>query len=388
MLRRLGLATAVLGTLLLAAVAVLVIVATPRHSVGDVVRAGVLESSGVLFTAVGAFLLLRRRGQVIGPLLMAFGISSTLANFLSSQSHRYLAGGGAFPHQRVLTWGDNWASAIAETAVLPVLLLVFPDGRLQSRRWRIAVWIALGAAVIGATGHALAPGPMENHPDVTNPFGVRPPLGNLFTAFVNIGWIGFALTVVLVVISLRLRMRDANGDERQQLKWMFFAGGLLALSVLGFFVGPQSVAGVANAVALCAVPVAIGVAVMRYRLYDVDRVISRTVAYLLLSVLLAGIFIATVGVLARLTPTDSQIGIAAGTLVTAAVFNPLRIRLQVALDRRFNRARYDAAGTVERFARGLNVAISVDSVRAELGTAVATTLEPAALSVWLRDPGF
>jgi hypothetical protein len=278
--------------------------------------------------------------------------------------------------------------------LLPLLVLVFPTGRLPSRRWRPAVWVFAGGLVLYLGLYLLQPGPIGNDL-AANPLGVGwakrllerigPVLGLLFTLF-----------VVLVLVSLVLRFRRARGDERQQLKWFTFAAALTAvlppaLGGLAEQAGAPLVGAVFFSLVTVMLPVAIGVAILKYRLYDIDRVINRTLVYGLLTVLLAGVYAGAVLVLGQVfggvgrdTPSWA---VAGATLAVAALFQPARRRIQAAVDRRFNRRKYDAAKTVEAFATRLRDQVDLDTLSAELLAVVDQTMEPTRVSLWLRASG-
>ena len=278
--------------------------------------------------------------------------------------------------------------------LLPLLVLVFPTGRLPSRRWRPAVWAFAGGLVLYLGLYLLQPGPIGNDLPA-NPLGVGwakrllerigPVLGLLFTLF-----------VVLVLVSLVLRFRRARGDERQQLKWFTFAAALTALlpPALGGLAeqaGAPLVGAVFFSLVTVMLPVAIGVAILKYRLYDIDRVINRTLVYGLLTVLLAGVYAGAVLVLGQVfggvgrdTPSWA---VAGATLAVAALFQPARRRIQAAVDRRFNRRKYNTAKTIEAFATRLRDQVDLDTLSAELLAVVDQTMEPTRVSLWLRASG-
>ena len=281
-----------------------------------------------------------------------------------------------------------WAAAIA---LLPPVILLFPDGRLTSRPWRWMLWIYAGLvacvlAVVCAPAIAAVAG-QDIHVDSS---------GDVRSARHLAGWLAhppqWLATVVLVsivVIALSfvahqvLSWRRATGERRQQLKWLAFGAavtiglGLLAANFTSGIVSEILSAGTA------ALPVSIGIGILKYRLYDIDRIISRTLAYAIVTGLLLGLYAGLVLLATRILSFHTPVAVAASTLAAAALFNPLRRRVQRAVDRRFNRARYDADQTVAAFAARLKDAVDLGSVRDDLAQVVSRALEPAHLSVWI-----
>jgi hypothetical protein len=272
--------------------------------------------------------------------------------------------------------------------VLPTtfLLLLFPDGHLASRRWRPVAWLAAGILATVLVANALAPGPLDSFPRFANPLGIDLLGGVLDRVLALAGalYLGVTASCVAAVV---VRFRRSRGEERQQLKWFAYAAGLLLIFLL-----LNVLAGDPNnlffGVGLTLFPLATGIAVLRYRLYDIDRLISRTLVYGLLTALLAGIYGGAVLVLGQVfggVGGDPPSGVVAGaTLAVAALFQPLRRRVQAAVDRRFNRRRFDAARTVETFSVRLRDEIDLDMLSAELLTVVDQTMQPTAVSLWLQ----
>jgi len=224
-----------------------------------------------------------------------------------------------------------------------------------------------------------------------NPVGAPGPAGRMFTVMAFGGVLLIAVTGLAAILSLAFRYRRAPIAERAQLKWLVYAGALIVVAVLGElvaarFIGPGSTSNnLQNAMgsgAVALVPVAIGVAVLKYRLYDIDRIISRTLAYAIVTGLLAGIYAGLVLLATQVLRFSSPVAVAASTLAAAALFSPVRRRVQHAVDRRFNRARYDADTTVEDFAARLKDAVDLDTVRDDLAGVVHTALQPTHISVW------
>ena len=281
-----------------------------------------------------------------------------------------------------LCWELSWA-------LLALLLLLFPTGWLPSRRWRPAAWAAVAVLVLAALSSPLLPGPPAKglRP---NPIAIPTLEGVLRLAYATAGWV-LAGVILAALLSLIARFRRAIGAERQQLKWFAYGTALLVLLPLpaaGPVAAVSSTAGnLLAAVIISAIPATIGIAVLRYRLYDLDRLVNRTVVYGLLTVLLAGVYAGLVFTLSQLlNPANQQsaLAVAASTLVVAALFQPARRRIQGLVDRRFNRRLSDAARTVAAFSARLRDQIELDTLSTELLAVVDQTVQPVQLSLWRR----
>jgi hypothetical protein len=339
------------------------------------------------FVTVGAVVVSRRPGNVIGWLCCGMGLAQILAGFGGRPARSVLAADPSFGPGWVvlyefgeLCWELGWA-------LLGLLLLLFPTGRLPSRRWRPAAWAAVAVLVLAALSSPLLPGPPADglRP---NPIAIPALEGVLRLAYATAGWV-LAGVILAALVSLIARFRRAIGAERQQLKWFAYGTALLVLlPAAGPVAAISSTAGnLLAAVIVSAIPVTIGIAVLRYRLYDLDRLVNRTVVYGLLTVLLAGVYAGLVFTLSQLlNPADQQstLAVAASTLVVAALFQPARHRIQGLVDRRFNRRRYDAARTVAAFSARLRDQIELDTLSTELLAVVDQTVQPTQASLWLR----
>jgi MFS family permease len=287
--------------------------------------------------------------------------------------------------------------AWAPTIVLFALsIMLFPDGVLPSGRWRWAMGAVAAVGTVWMVGaFAIAGEAIALHQVVIEPSGdlkqIDYPTSNwAWWGVLQFVWFGLLLLVGLVwLISRVSAYRAATGERRQQLKWLIFGGSAAVVGVV-LSVGLSSFSGVLGFIAavatvgLLGIPVSIGVGMTKYRLYDIDRIVSRTLAYALLTGLLVGVFVGLVLLTTRVLPFSSPVGVAASTLAAAALFSPLRTRLQRLVDRRFNRAHYDAEATVAAFGLRLRDAVDVDSVLDELAAAAGGSLEPAHVSVWIK----
>jgi peptidoglycan/LPS O-acetylase OafA/YrhL len=279
----------------------------------------------------------------------------------------------------------GWAPAIGLGITLPALLL--PNGHLRSRRWRLVVITSVTGFVLATVGGALAPGPLEEL-GIDNPLGLAGPAGDVASVLTIVGVLLHWWSLPPAAVCVILRFRSSRGVERQQMRWVAAGAagavaGLLLSLPSGLGIAPDFVSHIVYP-ALLLPPVAIGVAVLRYRLYDLDRVISRTLTYGLLTVLLGLGYAGVVLGLGRLLPEGSSLIVAAATLATVAAFSPLRRRVQALVDRRFNRRRYDAARTVEGFATRLRDQVDLDALHGELLAVVDQTMQPTRASLWLR----
>src|SRR5579859_2288569 len=329
------------------------------------------------FATVGAVLAWKRPRNPIGWLLSATGLVTTAA-----VSSVFLA------HFSRTVSLANWLGFLylAGFAVCVFVVLLFPTGRLPSRRWRVVAWLAAAGLAGWVLGCAFAPTLITISPSTPNPVGVTGPAGNIFKLMALGGAALIAASAVAAAVSLAFRYRRAGTAERAQLKWLVYAAAVIVVANLAS--APIRSTNLQNAIssgALALVPLAIGVAVLRYRLYDIDRIISRTLAYAIVTGLLIGSYAGLVLLATQVLQIHSAVTVAAATLIAAALFNPVRRRVQHRVDRRFNRARYDADETVAAFAARLKDAVDLDSVRADLATVVHSALEPAHVTVWTGE---
>jgi MFS family permease len=283
-----------------------------------------------------------------------------------------------------------WVPGIAPIAIF--LPLVFPTGNLLSRRWRPVLWVAIVAMIAAFVGNGLSPST-----DSTSYIaGVRPVLlpepFSAITGALSGAIVVLPLCAIAGIVALVVRYRRGTPDERHQIKWMLFASGFYAFGfagslvpgILGHNIPILEDFGVLG---LVLVPVAAAIAVLKYRLYEIDRLISRTLSYAIVTGLLIGVYVGLVTLATRVLPFSSPLGVAASTLAAAALFNPLRKRVQRLVDHRFNRARYDAEATVAAFAQRVRDDVDLDAVSSEFVRAVQASVEPAHVSLWLRPTG-
>jgi hypothetical protein len=300
--------------------------------------------------------------------------------------HAEYAAPGSQPVPAALLWFANWIFVWGFFPLVTALLLLFPDGRLPSRRWRpVAALIALALGCL-TVGYAFEPGELDSYPRANNVLGVGGALGDVIDALQDLGYPLFALAAIGSAAALVTRFRRSRGVERQQLKWMAAAAALAVFSWIVNAVLDQSF-GINSAfflpIVLLAIPAAATVAILRYRLYDLGRIVNRTLVYLALTVTLGAAYLGMV-LLVGLAVGRSGFAVAVSTLAVAALFRPARARIQTVVDRRFYRRRYDAARTLDAFGARLRDEVDVERVGAHLHAAVRDTVQPAHVSVWLR----
>jgi hypothetical protein len=338
------------------------------------------------FAAVGLVIARRQPGNPIGWIMVVFTLVYVLGAAASDYAVLYYRLGH---HGLPLAPLALLLSAVQAPsfAMFPVVILLFPDGTVPGRAWRWAARAYAGlvafvlALLLAAPAAALADHDvrLDSRGNLTSSSHLAQWLAN------PPGWLIVPVFAAIVIIGLSfvghqvLSWRAAEGDRRQQLKWLACGGAVAAASLL-----LAAALGVAELLAgLAALPVSIGVGILRYRLYDIDRIISRTLAYTLVTGLLVGVYAGLVLLATRVLSVHTPVAVAAATLAAAALFTPLRRRVQQAVDRRFNRARYDADQTATAFAARLKDAVDLDSVRDDLAGAVQQALEPAHISIWV-----
>ena len=358
----------------------------------------VLYSAFGWFALLGGLIIARQPRNAMGWLLAVTAV--VLGVFAASHALAatlYVGGSDAWVLIALLAWPNTWYWNALLATVLVVIPLLFPSGRLPSPRWRVALWVPVAGTVVMCVVGALtaeirlSPLRAQDVGVVSNPIGIPglAPLEDLVIfAPLSILMVG---GIVAGVAALTVRFRRSRGVERLQVKWLLAAVALMPLVALTEVLPvPDVVGSIGFALVVNAIPLAIGLAVLRFRLYEIDRLISRTATYALVIGALVALYAATVVALqALLAPvaSGSDLAVAGSTLTVAALFGPLRRRVRSAVDRRFDRARYDAHRTVEAFARRLRDEVDLDVVTDDLSGVVVATLRPRQASVWLGPGG-
>ena len=275
--------------------------------------------------------------------------------------------------------------------LLPLIILVFPDGRLPSPRWRLAVggYLALGLADMAVQAQMSAYALTHHRTQVDTSGQLLLSNGSYSVFFGPVGLIFFAMWLLAVAYQI-VRWRRAGGESRQQLSWLMAGGAVAFVSFIAGVViaahhGIWQTVRAVVVIGVAALPAGMGVAILKYRLYEIDRIISRTLAYTIVTGLLVGVYVGLVLLATRVLSLNSPVAVAASTLAVAALFSPARRGVQRVVDRRFNRVRYDGDRTVEAFAARLKDAVDLDTVGADLAGAVSQALEPVHVSVWVNE---
>lgn len=354
------------------------------------------------FPSVGLLIAIRRPGNVIGWVLLLMGLNFVAGSVAYNYASTSIASGVRSPVVLLVAWFNEQIFSIIAVG-LTIVFLTFPTGRLSSGRVRLPGLLCMSSSLVGWVLVAVRPGPLGNFidfSDIDNPLGAPGVVGELVRGMGAVPGGALLGALVLSVGLLVIRFRTARGDERQQLKWLALAGGVGLVPVIGFVL--SNVPGVAEGgllysigeisylglfVALPLGPLAIGLAILRYRLYAVDRIISNAIGYGLVSLVLFGVFAAVnLTLVSNVSPlvNNSEIAVAASTLLVAALFNPVRVRVQRVVDRRFHRARYDAEQTVAGFASRLRDEVDLPTLARELDATVRQAIAPSSIDLWLR----
>ena len=360
---------------------------------GETDDSSVVTDLGTLlaFSVVGAIIASRQPRNAIGWIFCGVGVTVGLNSFAGDYAEFWLASGfGNTILGENAAWLSSWLWSLLLYVPTSSVLLLFPDGRLPSPRWRPVAWgVALGAAG-GVAGLALEAGPLTDFPQIANPYGVAGPVVGIVGV---VGSIVAAGSMVASAVSLIVRLRRTRGEQRQQLKWLAYWGAVAVAAIgVGSLVIPWSVpvSILIMSVAMLGLPIFTGIAIVRHRLYDIDLIINLTLVYAILSATLAVVYFGGIVVLQRvfagLTGQEKlpQLAIVASTLAIAALFAPLRRRIQSFIDRRFYRRKYDARKTLEAFSTKLREETDLAALSDDLTSVIEETMQPAHVSLWLR----
>jgi hypothetical protein len=345
------------------------------------------------FMVVGVLIVARRPENAIGWLFSAIGLLGATGLLAGEYAqYAYVTRSAALPGAIMAAWYASWVSYPWFGLTVLFTLLLFPTGRLLSPRWRPIAWLAGSLIAVATTVVALQPElPLQDEQHaIPNPIGIAGMVSPVQGTAGALNAVLLAFTTVAAFVSLAIRFRRARGEERQQLKWFAYAGALVLVFLLG---GPLILPGgsaLGTGLLIALFPVAAGIAILRYRLYDIDRLINRTLVYGLLTALLGGAYAGAVLVLGQIFGNvggdPPSWAIAGATLAVAALFQPARRRIQQVVDQRFNRRKFDAAKTVEAFSARLRDEVDLDALAAELLTVANQTMQPTTMSLWLQ-PG-
>jgi hypothetical protein len=369
----------------------------------DLTVVGMLGSGLFLvFPLVGALIASRRPENPIGWLLLADGFLWMTTNMLDYYGVYGLAEPGSLPFPLGAAGISNWLWVPEVGLLATYVFLLFPDGKLPSRRWRPLAWLSGVVIVSVSVGVMLSPGPLDMPRGIRNPFGLEAAPWVTTVAYAILPLL--PLCMFASAVSLVIRYRRSRGDVRQQIKWIAFAASVVALTYLiamvASLIHPSEAwltAGsvlwlnlltIAALVSFVTIPIAVGFAVLKYRLYDVDVIINRALVYFPLTAMLALIYVGgVVGIQAVfhvITGQESTLAVVASTLAIAALFNPLRRRIQGFVDRRFYRSKYDTRKTLEAFSARLRDETDLEALNEHLVGVVSDTMKPAHVSLWLR----
>jgi hypothetical protein len=383
-----------------------------RYDPGFAVLTGVLS---LAYPAVGALIASRLPTNPIGWIFCGLGVIYVTQRFAIAYADHALLETLALPWGEFAAWFSTWIGFAFPTLGV-FLMLLFPGGRLPTRRWRIVVCLTVFGAAMSALGVAFMPGILLHHRYVENPFGV---VGVIYGKLTTYGFFGgsrilgmtlLSTSLLVALFSIILRLRHARGNDRQQLKWFLFAAvpltfvgsldgldGIIANFTTDFMFHPVYMLysrGLlvpvlyGEVLALLLVPICTYVAILRYNLYDIDVVVNRTLVYGSLTAMLVALYFVGIVVLQRvfvlLTGQRSTLAVVASTLLIAALFNPLRRRIQSFMDRRFYRRKYDATKTLEAFSATLRKETDLEALREDLVGVVRETMQPEHVSLWLH----
>ena len=356
------------------------------------------------FPLVGALIASKRPKNAVGWLCLAVGVLWALSGVFDYYGYYGAATPGSVPFPVVMAGISDWIWVPAVGLLGTYVLLLFPGGRLPSRRWRPLAWLSGAVILLLSLGVMLAPGSLDNLGGVRNPFGIEG--ADWLTAGAYVLLPLLPLCMLASALSLVLRYRRSGGEERQQIKWIAFAASVVvvvyAIAMIASFVFPAESWTTAGSVwwlnlltyavlsSFTLVPIAVGIAILKYRLYEIDLLINRALVYGSLTATLVALYfvgvVTTQAIFRSLTGQSEQpqLAVVVSTLAIAALFNPLRRRIQSFIDRRFYRSKYDARKTLEAFSSKLRDETDLDSLNDDLVSVVRETMQPAHVSVWLR----
>jgi hypothetical protein len=381
------------GTCALTLVLISCIVAMTLLNGGDILDVN-FAIVGISSTIVGGAVASRRPANPVGWLFLA-GALSTAIKVLAGEYAIYgiSTNPGALPLPYAAAWLSNTMVWIGPAISFILIPLYFPDGRPVSRRWAFVGWVALGSLPLFTLLYSVAPVEAVQGSGIQNPLGIEA-LRPFVKTFETVALVCYIALILAAAGSLVVRFLRSVGEERQQLKWFTYAAAMLPVWFLinrPIQVAFPDLFAVLDSLFIAAVPIAAGIAILRYRLYDIDLIINRTLVYGVLSLLLGLIYFGAIvlsqAALRTLAGGESPLAVVASTLAIAALFNPLRQRVQDFIDRRFYRKKYDAAKTLEAFSARLRDETDLDRLGGELVSVVHETMRPEHASLWLAPQG-
>lgn len=342
----------------------------------------------IAFALVGALISSRRPANPIGWVCLAIGLTLTLGIITGEYAvYALQTRPGSLPGAVYMAWLTNWLWVPAVVSAGTFMVLLFPDGRLPSRRWRAVAWLSVAVLISTSASEAFSPGRLAEAPNVTNPFGIVS-AGRAFELVNTASFFLLSLCFIASALSMIVRYRRSIGEERQQIKWFAAAAVLLAAVFASSFVIPWRIVQDLVTLLLAGLPVAVGIAILRHRLYDIDLIINRALVYGPLTATLALVYVGGVvslqAVFRAVTGQGSTLAVVASTLAIAALFNPLRMRVQRFVDRYFYRRKYDAAKTLAAFNARLRDETDLDTISADLVEVIRGTVQPEYAALWLR----
>src|SRR5215212_2607048 len=342
---------------------------------------------------LGGLIASHRPRNPYGWLWCGLGLGAALWMFAQTYyTFAMTVGVGSLLARNLVLFVGAWVGWVVVVTLIPCVLLLFPDGKLPSRRWRFLMWPVVAAGAVYLISGLFASG-LSPFAPTFNPFAVGGVIGDVITGIRDVGMRVFLIAVIPAALSLVFRFRRAGGTERQQIKWLAYAavlfGSIISIGVLGYEdLFSRTLSTLLVAVGFAGLYIAVGVAILRHHLYAIDVVINRTLVYGSLTAVLAAVYLGGVLVLQyafrALTGEESQFAVVASTLIIAALFIPLRRRIQGFIDRRFYRRKYDARKTLEAFSAKLRNQTDLDALRNDLVGVVRETMQPAHVSLWLR----
>ena len=381
--------TLCVSAMVLNALAIILAAVARVHSVVDIV----FPVAFLVLPVIGALVVARQPSNAIGWLFLGASLLIAIRSVCFGYAAAALTDGPSLPGAVTAAWLSTWLFLPAIFGIPPLLFLLFPNGRSLTPRWRPALWVMALGIVLGPVGEAVESGPLKQGPvpGIENPFGLGEPASLVLG---NVGWITALLAGALATTSLVLRYRRSRGMERMQMRWfvlsavVFLATFVICVSLYATrFV---TVGQVMVIIGFSTIPIATGLAILRYRLYDIDLVIKRTLVYGALTAVLVATYLASVlafRVVLDPVTGESDLAVAVSTLAVAALFRPLRARIQAVVDRRFFRSSYDASRTLESFAGRLRDEVDLDTLGTDLRSVVHDTMQPAHVTLWLPNRG-